>query len=194
VRSSVFHRFYREHLPYEPWKNGGGITREIASYPPGADLGSFHWRISIAEVARDGPFSDFPGIDRAITLLEGKGLRLVSQKAGIDHLLNEPLRPFNFSGDLPITAELLDGSCQDFNIMTRRGVCSAQVSVCRTSGRLGPAPAGVLMSILGTWHLNTEVLDPGQGVWWSDRQVSWAVSTQAKEAGLVAALIHPVKI
>jgi environmental stress-induced protein Ves len=197
VQASVFHRFYREQLPCVPWKNGGGVTREIACYPAGADLQSFEWRISIADITHDGPFSDFSGIDRVITLLSGKGVRLVSQqgeKGDIDHLLDEPFQPFYFSGDLPITADLLDGPCQDFNVMTRRGVCAAQVSICRNSNRLGPAPAGVLMSLFGAWHLNTETLDPGQGLWWSDKQVSWTASPQTKEATLLAALIHPVRV
>jgi environmental stress-induced protein Ves len=197
VQASVFHRFYREQLPCVPWKNGGGVTREIACYPAGADLQSFEWRISIADITHDGPFSDFSGIDRVITLLSGKGVRLVSQqgeKSDIDHLLDEPFQPFYFSGDLPITADLLDGPCQDFNVMTRRGVCAAQVSICRNSNRLGPAPAGVLMSLFGAWHLNTETLDPGQGLWWSDKQVSWTASPQTKEATLLAALIHPVRV
>ena len=197
MHASVFHRFYREQLPCVPWKNGGGVTREIACYPAGADLQSFEWRISIADITHDGPFSDFSGIDRVITLLSGKGVRLVSQqgeKGDIDHLLDEPFQPFYFSGDLPITADLLDGPCQDFNVMTRRGVCAAQVSICRNSNRLGPAPAGVLMSLFGAWHLNTETLDPGQGLWWSDKQVSWTASPQTKEATLLAALIHPVRV
>ena len=197
MQASVFHRFYREQLPCVPWKHGGGVTREIACYPAGADLQSFEWRISIADITHDGPFSDFSGIDRVTTLLSGKGVRLVSQqgeKGDIDHLLDEPFQPFYFSGDLPITADLLDGPCQDFNVMTRRGVCAAQVSICRNSNRLGPAPAGVLMSLFGAWHLNTETLDPGQGLWWSDKQVSWTASPQTKEATLLAALIHPVRV
>lgn len=196
MQGSVVHRFDREHLPCVPWKNGGGVTREIVCYPAGADIQSFEWRMSIAEVARDGPFSDFSGIDRVVTLLSGNGIRLVSQQGdtgGMNHLLNEPFQPFDFSGDLPITAELLDGPCQDFNVMTRRGACVAQVSVCRGSDRLGSAPAGVLMSLFGTWHLNTEVLAPGQGLWWTDRPISWALTAQAKGAILLAALIHPVR-
>ena len=80
MQGSVVHRFDREHLPCVPWKNGGGVTREIVCYPAGADIQSFEWRMSIAEVARDGPFSDFSGIDRVITLLSGNGIRLVSQQ------------------------------------------------------------------------------------------------------------------
>ncbi len=59
-----------------PWKNGGGHTTEIAAFPAGAGLASFVWRVSIADVLQDGPFSPFPGIDRTLVLLEGEGMRL----------------------------------------------------------------------------------------------------------------------
>src|SRR4029077_2512621 len=59
-----------------PWKNGAGRTTEIAVHPPGAALDAFAWRVSIADVEQDGPFSRFPGIDRTIVLLGGSGMRL----------------------------------------------------------------------------------------------------------------------
>jgi len=49
-----------------PWKNGGGETVEIAISPQGAGLADFDWRVSMATVASDGPFSVFPGIDRTL--------------------------------------------------------------------------------------------------------------------------------
>ena len=59
-----------------PWKNGGGHTTEIAAEPPGAGTASFVWRVSVADIAQDGPFSAFPGIDRTLVLLSGRGMRL----------------------------------------------------------------------------------------------------------------------
>src|ERR1700720_3517473 len=59
-----------------PWKNGGGSTTEIAAAPEGASLDIFDWRISMARVASDGPFSDFPGIDRTLAVVSGHGLAL----------------------------------------------------------------------------------------------------------------------
>ena len=49
-----------------PWKNGGGTTTEVAVSPEGAGLDHFDWRISMARVEQDGPFSTFPGIDRTL--------------------------------------------------------------------------------------------------------------------------------
>ncbi|MBM7325185.1 HutD family protein, partial [Agrobacterium sp. S2] len=47
-----------------PWKNGGGVTTEIIVHPAKASMADFDWRISMANVAQDGPFSIFPGVDR----------------------------------------------------------------------------------------------------------------------------------
>jgi predicted kinase len=53
-----------------PWRNGGGVTYEVASSPADTDLADFDWRISIAEVEAGGPFSAFPEIDRTIILVD----------------------------------------------------------------------------------------------------------------------------
>ena len=62
-----------------PWKNGGGVTTEIAVFPANAGLEDFEWRLSMATVASDGPFSLFAGIDRTLAVLEGEGLVLASR-------------------------------------------------------------------------------------------------------------------
>ncbi|MEO5606152.1 MAG: HutD family protein, partial [Polaromonas sp.] len=109
-------RFARDQLPVTPWKNGGGNTREIACWPPGAGLNDFGWRISIATIAASGPFSMFAGIDRHIMLLGGDGVRLRSP-GSIDHQLDTPGQPFAFSGDAAIDCTLLGGESSDFNVM-----------------------------------------------------------------------------
>lgn len=104
-----------------PWKNGGGITTEIAVFPPESGLGAtpFQWRVSIADVAQDGPFSKFTGYDRHIMLLEGKGMRLDTEESGaID--LTSPYRPVAFSGDWSVDGHLVDGPVRDFNLMVAR--------------------------------------------------------------------------
>jgi uncharacterized protein len=109
-----------------PWKNGGGVTSEVAAFPEGAGFDGFDWRISIADVAAGGPFSRFPGIDRVLTVIEGRGLSLVVEgMAAVD--LNERSNPFAFPGDAACAAELTHGPIRDLNVMTRRGVCTASV-------------------------------------------------------------------
>ena len=60
-----------------PWKNGGGSTMQIAIWPLDVGLDNFDWRISLATITADGPFSVFPGIDRSLVLVDGDKLRLL---------------------------------------------------------------------------------------------------------------------
>ena len=39
-----------------PWKNGGGVTTEIAIAPAGATLDNFDWRVSTTQVGAARPF------------------------------------------------------------------------------------------------------------------------------------------
>lgn len=121
-----------------PWKNGGGRTTEIATHPPAAALDAFVWRVSVADVGRDGPFSPFPGVDRTIVLLEGAGMRLTGD--GRDVELRRPFEPYVFTGDEAIECTLLAGPVRDFNAMFRRGVASGSVAVMR-GGPAAVAPA-----------------------------------------------------
>jgi uncharacterized protein len=102
-----------------PWKNGLGVTEEVIAFPPGSDLASFGWRLSIAHVGADGPFSVFAGIDRTIALLDGDGLILDLPDQTIE--LGRRGEPFAFSGDLEISSRNKGGPTIDLNIMTRRG-------------------------------------------------------------------------
>lgn len=109
-----------------PWKNGGGETTEIVVSPPGASMDDFDWRVSMARVASDGPFSIFPGIDRSLTLLEGAGISLHIAGMGAHHLTSAS-EPLAFPGDVATHGILSDGPILDLNVMTRRGVCRASV-------------------------------------------------------------------
>ena len=184
-------RFNRQDLVATPWKNGAGLTREIVCEPAGSDMSSFDWRMSIAHIGQDGPFSLFPGVDRVITLLEGAGMRLLGQAAGLDHRLDQPLQPFAFAGDVALQGHLLGGECHDFNVMTRRGRCQAKVRVCRSATSLPAASAGLLMAVTGRWHANRESLLPGQGLWWRQPGPAWKVDNQDREAALLAVSIEP---
>ncbi|PZQ36768.1 MAG: hypothetical protein DI559_11770, partial [Ectopseudomonas oleovorans] len=72
-----------------PWKNGGGSTVELAISPVGAGLEDFAWRISSAQVAMDGAFSCFPGIDRSLAVLAGNGLYLQRADGHRETLLSD---------------------------------------------------------------------------------------------------------
>jgi len=123
-----------------PWKNGGGRTREIGIRPEGATLSEgFLWRVSSAEVARGGPFSRFPGVDRTLLILSGKGMRLTLRPGpegrgpGDERelLLREPLSPVAFSGDGETRGDLLGGPVRDFNVMVDRARARSRTRVLR---------------------------------------------------------------
>jgi uncharacterized protein len=112
-----------------PWKNGGGTTTEIAIDPPGADLGSrFRWRLSIASVQRSGPFSAFPGYERTIMLIEGRGMEL-AVGSNPPRRLDRPFEPFVFSGDTPADCGLIEGPVRDFNLMVDRSLLRSRMQV-----------------------------------------------------------------
>jgi environmental stress-induced protein Ves len=116
-----------------PWKNGGGVTWEIAAAPAGAGLDAFDWRVSTAEVRGAGKFSSFPGIDRTLCVLEGVLQLSLYERAPV--VLNEASPPFEFPGDAPAHA-VPEGLVTDLNVMVRRGAFTAGVKRWRGPGKL----------------------------------------------------------
>ncbi|MGF6539219.1 environmental stress-induced protein Ves [Paraburkholderia youngii] len=125
-----------------PWKNGGGVTREVAAFPSpvggqgaGAD---FVWRVSVADVAQAGPFSRFDGVDRTLVLLSGAGMLLDELgDTGVmsTHVLRQPLDVARFSGETRIDARLVAGATRDFNLMVRRDVAQGELDVWRVGAK-----------------------------------------------------------
>jgi environmental stress-induced protein Ves len=110
-----------------PWRNGGGVTRELLAWPNASD---WIWRMSVAEVASSGPFSRFDGVQRWFAVLAGAGVRL--EVAGQLLTLTCRSAPFCFDGAEPVACDLIDGATQDFNLMVRSGSASARME--RVSG------------------------------------------------------------
>jgi len=109
-----------------PWRNGLGSTVELLAETPNKNE-AFSWRLSIASVANDGPFSDFSGYDRTLLLLEGSGITL-NKPNGVFKVLNSSLDYANFKGEDLIDATLHNGPIKDFNIMTLRSICTSSVT------------------------------------------------------------------
>lgn len=107
----------------ERWKNGGGWTREIVRSPSDGD---WDWRVSVAEVGSDGPFSAFQGVEREIVLLAGQGMDLDFED-GETVRLASPHGRLRFSGERPLSARLVEGPTVDFNLMWKRDVIDAQL-------------------------------------------------------------------
>lgn len=134
-----------EHVRH-PWRNGGGMTAEVAAWPPDADAGSdFAWRVSFADVAGSGDFSVFPGVDRVITLIDGPPMML-ELPGGTTEL--RPFAPYAFDGEVPVRCSVT-APTRDLNVMTRRGHASATVEVVDAAkGEAALAPASPLL-VLG---------------------------------------------
>lgn len=124
-------------LEAQPWRNGGGITREIACLPiaassaaQGASDPGWDWRVSIADVTHAGEFSPFPGMERLLTVIEGD--LMVLDVNGLEHRL-EKYKPFRFSGEAASNGSLPNGAIRDLNVITRIGSFESFVSITQLS-------------------------------------------------------------
>lgn len=114
----------------QPWANGGGTTRELLRSDDGA------WRISLADVDSDGPFSAFPGLHRLLTVVAGAVLGL--DVDGETHVV-EPQRPFAFSGDATVVATVPEGPVRALNVVVDPLVVAPFVTVLEL-GRTSSLP------------------------------------------------------
>ena len=113
-----------ERIPV-PWKNGGGLTREVAVHPPGSDLAGFDWRVSIAEIRTAGAFSAFPGIDRRMVIVSGRLSLAIEGRSAVT--LTPESEAVEFPGDVAVFAEPLGAAVTDLNVMTRRSHRAARL-------------------------------------------------------------------
>jgi environmental stress-induced protein Ves len=100
----------------QPWRNGGGATRELLAWPDAT-----HWslRVSIAAIERDGPFSAWPGVERWFAVVAGAGVEL--RFADRTQRCLPGSLPLRFDGAEAPEAHLLDGPTEDLNLMLARG-------------------------------------------------------------------------
>jgi len=124
-----WHVVYLADVAATHWRNGGGLTRELAAHPPGAD---WQWRLSVAEVAADGPFSRFEGVTRWFAVLQGAGVVLnvatPSDTAdATEHRLTAHDAPLCFDGAAATDCHLINGPTQDFNLMLRETCLPARL-------------------------------------------------------------------
>ena len=115
--SPTVHTIRVDEVPPQPWRNGGGQTRELLTWPPGE--ADWQLRISVADIAADGPFSAFPGVQRWFVVLQGGGVQLGAGPALRRLTPDSP--PFEFAGEEAPACTLLDGPTRDLNLMLRRG-------------------------------------------------------------------------
>lgn len=132
----------RADIPPTPWRNGGGVTRELIAWP---NAQAWDWRISVAEVASSGPFSRFDGVQRWLAILAGAGVRLDFPSASVE--LTPRSAPLAFSGTDPVHCSLLDGAVQDLNLMLRVAPETPPSSVMRRVAGSTRADAHAAMTV-----------------------------------------------
>src|ERR1700729_231953 len=98
------------------WKNGGGFTEEVAASPIGSNLETFGWRLSIASVQFDGPFSQFAGVARILAVIS-PGVLTLRHSNGGNAVLDERSPPYRFTGEEAIIGELHGAQVEDLNLM-----------------------------------------------------------------------------
>ncbi len=129
--------------PEEPWRNGGGSTRELLAWPGRED---WQLRISVADIREDGPFSAFPGVQRWFAVLAGDGV--VLRRDGESALLTPESGPLAFEGGQPPECELLGGPTQDLNLMIRHDAGSGRMDRVESDAEwFSTAPLRALYSV-----------------------------------------------
>jgi environmental stress-induced protein Ves len=113
-----------------PWKNGGGLTREILRSPAGP--GPFDWRLSLATIERPGPFSTFAGYDRTLVLMGGTGVELDFGQHG-RATLRAPGQLAAFDGAWATHCTLIDGASSDLNLIAAQERVEAHTSILRVA-------------------------------------------------------------
>ena len=109
-----------QNYQQKSWKNGGGKSRQVLIYPPNSDLDNFGYRITIANIASDGPFSHFEGVDRSLLLLAGDGILLHFKDQLAPIFLSPASKLLQIAGEDEIDCKLSGLEVIDFNVMTRR--------------------------------------------------------------------------
>ena len=170
-RAGRLHTVRLEEATAQPWRNGGGVTRELLAWsaPQGwvhdeaaragreASAGDWDLRVSVADITQDGPFSAFPGIRRCFAVLEGAGV--VLSLRGQDQVLNPASEALAFDGAEAPGCRLLSGPTRDLNLMVRHRAGQAWMQRATAGGH---APLGTGWGWCGLYTHGPALLDtPG---------------------------------
>lgn len=153
-------RDYRE----QPWKNGGGLTREIAVAFSDEDNQRVLWRVSLATIDRDGPFSEYRGYDRTIVALDTEAVELEVEGKQV---VLERWQPHEFRGEARVACRLRGGATRDLNIMTLRDAFVHDVEVVRSAQRfvLDDDEITFVYAIEGAANVDAAPLAAGDTIW-----------------------------
>lgn len=132
-----------ESFRSKPWKNGGGVTHDIADASrPGADPAGWEgmvWRLGRTAIVQPGPFSDLTGYERLQAVIVGSGLVLEGASGEIN--LRRPFTPVRYDGGLPLVSRLENGPVEVVNLIVDRALCRADLAAPEPGETLALAPA-----------------------------------------------------
>jgi len=126
-----------------PWANGRGTSYEIASDRD--DAGNWSWRLAMAPVNEDGPFSRIECVNRFLAVVQGNGMLLTVDRKKLQCL---PMQVVRFRGDAITEAALTDGPIMDINLMIRRKEADGDMTLVSESGSLNVA--SIIVAIGGS--------------------------------------------
>lgn len=148
----------------QPWRNGGGVTRELLAWPR-AD--TWRLRISVADVSADGPFSTFPAVERWFAVIDGGGVELTIDAA--THRLTAGDPPLRFAGAAATTCRLLGGPTRDLNLMLRGMRGGMFRAVAGEPWRPHAACCGLFAAVAGRCVGNESAAVPARSLLWYER-------------------------
>jgi environmental stress-induced protein Ves len=151
--------------PPQPWRNGGGTTREVLAGPRAAD---WQWRVSVADIAADGPFSAWPGVERWFAVMEGAGVELSWH--GHRVRLHPGDAPLRFDGAAPPDCRLLAGQTRDLNLMLRQATGRLNGVVAAHPWQPDAPVAGLYTAVAGTLQADDTItpLAAGTLAWFDE--------------------------
>lgn len=114
-------------VPVSLWKNGGGTTQTLVCWPLPSE---WVFRMSVARIDSDGPFSEFSGVERWFAVLQGAGVALTFPGKRVVVGPSDPA--IQFSGETSCYCSLTDGPTLDFNLMVQ-GVFANMTRINRTA-------------------------------------------------------------
>lgn len=159
-----WHRIALHTVTPTPWRNGFGTTRELVVFPVHEH---WHWRLSVAEISQDGPFSRFDDVERWFAVLSGKGVRLAID--GQAQTLTRASAPVAFSGAAQAECELVEGPTLDFNLMVRQG----RGRVERVYGEVAQAVSSGSAVALWSGALTAQATFEGQTIELPPQTLAW---------------------
>jgi hypothetical protein len=169
------------------WKNGRGITEELALWPPESSFehDDFTWRISMARVEESGSFSRFPGIDRILVVLDGAGIDLRTGDAGRVSRLRR-FEPHGFRGDDETWGELRAGAIVDFSVLTRRTRFRADVEAItlgqrRLRSEIGGTPGAHAVLFVARGSVTVRVTQEEEPYVVGEGELLWAQELPRRE-------------